>query len=326
MIILVTGATGFVGKTLINSLISQKYTVRALTRHKNQIESISDLEDKDIDWRLLPSKDDIQGFRELMIGVDAIIHLAARVHVMKDTNLHSLEENMNANCYFTSELAEYAATFGVRRFVYVSSIKVNGEFTPKGERFVESSKPNPQDNYAVSKLRAEETLHNISKKSGMEIVIIRPPLVYGPFVKANFVKLLSLVKNNVPLPLKSIKNSRSLVYVGNLANALILCAIHPAAASQTYLISDDDDVSTPELISRIAESLNRPNLLLPFSVSMMKFFARLFGKTAAIDRLSESLQVDCSKIKKELGWKPAFTMKQGLEITANWFLHSTDLK
>lgn len=270
-----------------------------------------------------------------------VVHLAARVHVMHDTVTEPLAEFRKVNVIGTERLAKKAATEGVRRFVFVSSIKVNGEKTsflnhhaqqissnPLSMRenlrsFLEDDAPNPQDPYAVSKWEAEQILRQIAQETGMEVVIIRPPLVYGPRVGANFLKLLKLIKKGMPLPFGLIDNQRSLIYVGNLVDAIITSLEHPAAAGQTYLVSDGEDVSTPELIRRIATSLGRPARLLPIPPALLRFAGHLTGKSAQVERLLDSLVIDSSKIRRELGWVPPFTMEQGLAETAQRFQGSS---
>jgi nucleoside-diphosphate-sugar epimerase len=214
---------------------------------------------------------------------------------------------------------------------YLSSIKVNGEHTglrceesgyrKKNEkiRFSETDTPNPQDPYAVSKWEAEQLLHDIATETGMEVVIVRPPLVYGPGVKANFLRLLQFVEKGLPLPLASIRNKRSMVSLDNLVDFLICCLEHPAAAGEIFLISDGEDVSTPELIQRIASQIKRPARLFPVPVNLLKLVAKLTCKTAELDRLCGSLQVDISKAKKVLGWEPPFSVDQGLAKTVAWY-------
>jgi nucleoside-diphosphate-sugar epimerase len=217
----------------------------------------------------------------------------------------------------TENLARQAVEHGVRRLVFLSSIKVHGEET--AVPYTEQHLAAPQDPYGASKLEAEKILHEISTETGLEVVIIRPPLVYGPGVKANFLNLLKIVERGVPLPLASITNARSLVYLGNLIDAIVTCATHPRAAGQTFLVSDGEDVSTPQLIRQLATALDRPARLLPFPPSLMRLAGKLTGKSMAVDRLLGSLVVDSGKIRRELGWKPPYTMAEGLAETAKWY-------
>lgn len=254
-----------------------------------------------------------------LIDVDTIIHLAARVHVMHEYVTDPLSEFLEVNLHGTTNLARQAAKAGVKRFVYVSSIKVNGEFTD-GTPFTEDNKPHPQDPYGVSKWEAEQALKKISAETGIEVVIVRPPLVYGPGVKANFYNLLKIVYKALPLPLGTINNRRSMIYVGNLVDALIVCATHPQAAGKTYLVSDGEDISTPRLINQLARALSRPCRIFSVPLSWMRFFARLIGKSAVLDRLTQSLVVDSSLIRRELQWEPPYSLQQGLQETAEWYI------
>lgn len=229
--VLVTGASGFVGGTLCADLARLGYKVRAAVRNP-EVFSIAECDvlkissiDSDADWS------------DSVAGMDVVIHLAARVHVMSDNAADPLAEFRRVNTAGTENLARQAASAGVKRLVYVSSIKVNGEATDGGRKFSESDLPGPQDPYGISKWEAEQALHRVAKETGLEVVIVRPPLVYGAGVKGNFAQMLKVLAHGIPLPLASVHNRRSLVYLGNLVDALILCATHPAAAGQTYLVS-----------------------------------------------------------------------------------------
>ena len=309
--LLVTGANGFVGLALCADAAAKGMLVRGSVRISRDlpvgVEYIATGEvEKATDWY------------NALSGCDAVVHLAARVHVMNDQSADPLQEFLNVNLDGTLNLAKQAADAGVKRFVYVSSIKVNGEFTVN-KPFNEQDNPNPQDPYAVSKYQAEKALFELAKTTGMEVVIIRPPLVYGAEVKANFLQLIGFVNRLFPLPLASVKNQRSMIYVGNLVDAIITCATHPKAANQLYLVSDNELASTPQLIRQLANALGKKSLVLPFPIFMLKFLAKLFGKSAAVDRLTQSLVIDSSKIRHELNWGPPYTMAQGLKITADWF-------
>jgi len=308
--VLITGANGFVGQVLLKRMASDGWQVRGTVRSSKQlaslpigvqavqIESIA----ADTDWT------------NALAGVDAVVHLAARVHVMNDTASDPLSAFRQVNVEGTERLALMAATTGIKRFVYISSIKVNGE--GREEPFTEHDITAPEDPYGISKWEAEQVLHKVAKDTGLEVVILRPPLVYGPGVKANFFSLLKLLDRAIPLPLSSINNLRSLIYVGNLVDAISICITHPMSVGQTYLVSDGEDVSTPELIRRVAAALGRPARLFPFPPFLMRFAGRFFGKTDAVERLVSSLTIDSSKIRRELGWKPPYTMEQGLRETA----------
>lgn len=323
MRVLVTGATGFVGEALVRNLNVQGHEVHAANRRDYKTEADSNY----IVGDLGPNTN----WHDALTDCEVVIHLAARVHKMKEHDAAHMAEFFAVNLHGTANLARQAAKAGVKRFVYVSSIKVNGEFTlspgsspasGRGAMFSESDHPHPQDAYAISKWEAEQALQGIAQDKGMELVIVRPPLVYGPRVKANFAKLLALVDRGIPLPLGNVQNSRSLIYVGNLVDALITCATHPAAAGQTYLVSDGEDVSTPQLIQAVADALHRPSRVFPMSLALMRGAAALVGKSAAIDRLTQSLVIDSSKIRSELGWQPPYTMAQGLQATAEWYRQS----
>ncbi|MDO9053996.1 MAG: SDR family oxidoreductase [Gallionella sp.] len=307
---LVTGASGFVGRMLCAELARRGHLVHAALRN--------------------PAHPDIAGCRIVKIsgmdsgtswvdaldGMDVVIHLAARVHVMKDNSADPLLEFRKVNVAGTEHLARSAAASGVKRFVYVSSIKVNGEGTSDNGRFTEADSPDPQDPYGVSKWEAEQALHRVAKETGLEVVIVRPPLVYGEGVKGNFAQMLKVLARGLPLPLATVNNRRSLVYVGNLVDALILCATHPAAVGQTYLVSDGEDVSTSELLRQLGASMGCPARLFACPAVLLKLAGRLTGKADQVERLLGSLQVDSSKIRRELGWIPPFTLESGLRTTA----------
>jgi nucleoside-diphosphate-sugar epimerase len=312
---LLTGTSGFVGRALVERLKLHGDIVVEVGRRQSTGSTGCFYQVNDI------SAD--TDFAEAFDGCDAVIHLAARVHIMHDSATDPLAAFQAVNLHGTVNLARQAARAGARRFVYVSSIKVNGEYTGS-QPFTEADEPQPQDPYAVSKWQAEQALHEIGRETGMEIVIVRPPLVYGPGVKANFYSLLKLVSKALPLPLGSIHNRRSMIYVGNLVDALIACATHPAAAGQTYLVSDGEAVSTPQLVKEIATAMQRPKRIFPFPLSAMRFCARMVGKSSAVDRLTQSLEIDSSKIRNELDWHPPYTRQQGLQVTADWFFQSNN--
>lgn len=241
-------------------------------------------------------------------GVDTVIHLAARVHMMNDTSTDPLAEFRRVNTEGTLNLARQAAEAGVRRFIFLSSVKVNGETG----FFRESDVEDPQDPYAISKCEAEQGLRRIAAETGMAVVIIRPPLVYGPGVKANFQSLMRAVGKGVPLPLGAIDNRRSLVGIDNLVDLIVTCIDHPAAANETFLVSDGEDLSTPELVRRIARALGKPARLFPVSPALLKAAATLLGRREAVERLLSSLQVDISKTRDLLGWRPPVSVDAGL--------------
>ncbi len=305
---LITGATGFVGQALVTAL-GDRPLKRALRRARAEPLS-TDVIVGDIG----PGTD----WRDALKGVDRVVHLAARTHVLDEQDADPLMRYREINVLGTSRLAEQAAAAGVRRFIFLSSIKVNGEATAD-HPFTENDVPDPIDAYGISKCEAEVSLRAIAAKTGMETVILRPPLVYGPGVKGNFLRLLKLIESGIPLPIGSIKNRRSLIGVTNLADAIVACIDSPAAADQTYLVSDGEDLSTPELVARLARAMGKPPRLLPCSAALLDFGAALFGKRAEMLRLTGSLQVDNSRIRRELDWRPRCSLDQGLNATVQWY-------
>ncbi len=294
--ILLTGATGFVGRQILERLPK---TTHVFGRSKPEHECIffkGELDNK-------------TDFSQTLEGIDVVIHCAARAHVMNDTETELYEQ---INTLATLSLAKQAAALGAKRFIFISTIKVNGESTLEGGPFRFSDKQNPSDPYGISKANAEIGLQEIAAKTGMAVVIIRPPLVYGPGVKANFAAMLKLAKKNLPLPLGAIHNKRSLVAVENLVDLVLTCIDHPAAANQTFLVSDDCDVSTTELLRLMTRASGKKPILLPIPVSWLKAVASLAGKQSVIDRLCGNLQVDISHTKQTLGWKPPITLEEGI--------------
>jgi nucleoside-diphosphate-sugar epimerase len=320
--VLVTGANGFVGKALCRGLLESGYApraglrtpapwleLRAATPGLTEFAVVGDL----------GANPNLEGAFE---NVAVVVHLAARVHMMNDVTAEALKEYRRVNVSGTRALACAAAAQGVRRMVFVSTVKVNGESTPR-RPYIEEDPPAPQDPYGVSKWEAEEALRSVAAKTGLEIVIVRPPLVYGPGVRANFLRLMSLVARGIPLPLPDTKNRRSLIGVGNLADFLLHCVSHPEAVNQTFLVSDGEDVSTRELVARLSLALGRSARFLPVPVFAVRLAAQLTGKNAAIDRLFGSLAVNSDKARQRLGWKPPLTLDGGLAATARWYLDSS---
>lgn len=308
--VLVTGATGFVGRALCPVIRASEHHLRAAVRNANgcavedccTIDAISG----STDWSAC------------LEGMDVVIHLAARVHVMKADDAGAMGAFLEVNLHGTERLARQAAAAGVKRFIYLSSIKVNGEYT-EGQAFDERSIPAPHDAYAISKFRAEQALQQVAEDTGMEVVILRPPLIYGPEVKANFYNLLKLVDSGLPLPFAKLQNRRSLVYVGNLVDALMLCISHPGAAGQTFLVSDGEAVSTSELIQQMSKALGRSGRLFPMPLNLFSRMMRLIGKASVFDRLTQSLVVDSTKLHAALGWRPPYSLTQGIQVTADWY-------
>lgn len=314
MRILVTGATGFVGRHLCARLLAEGWTVRGTLLASKPLDSLA----PGVEPVVVEPLGEETLWSHALADIEVVIHLAGRVHIMDDPSSDPVREFRLVNTEGTRRLADEAVKAGARRLVFISSIKVNGE--ESDTPYTESSPTQPTDPYGISKWEAEQALRRIEAESGLEVVVIRPTLVYGPGVKGNFINLLKVVKRGIPLPLASVGNKRSLIYVGNLADALTICASHSAAAGKTYLVSDGTDVSTPELIRRTASALGVPARLLPFPAWLMRLGGRLSGKAALVRRLFDSLTVDGSKIRRELGWTPPFTMEQGFAETAKWFL------
>ena len=284
MKILITGQNGFIGKALFNSLQQQKHQVRGTVRNKQKTQ-------KNKDILVVGNIDSTTDWKDPLADIEVVIHLANRAHVLNEKVADPLAIFREVNVAGTIQLAKQAIESGVKRFIFVSSIKVNGEQTSK-HPFTVNDKPNPQDPYAISKLEAENTLRKIAQKSSMEIVIIRPPLVYGQGVKGNFQRLSRLVELGIPLPFSSIKNKRSLISLDNLLQILSKAVIDPAVANQTLLVSDALDLSTPQLIKKIANSIGKPARLFPFPIKLLKVIGRLTGQSEIINRLTENLQID----------------------------------
>lgn len=306
--VLVTGATGFIGRALHARLITMGIPVRAASRQPAPGHTSVGALDGSTDWS------------EALAGIDVVVHLAARVHVMRDTEADPLAAFRNSNVEATLNLARQAAKGGVRRFVFISSIKVNGERSTSGTPFTADDVVTPVDAYAVSKREAEVGLLRLADETGMSVVIIRPPLVYGPGVKANFEAMMRWLIRGVPLPLGSIHNRRSLVALDNLVDLIVTCIDHPAAANRVFLAGDGEDLSTTELIRRLAAALGVPARLVPVPAKLLELVASLLGRRAVAQRLCGDLQVDISKARQLLGWVPPMTVDEGLRRTAQHFL------
>jgi nucleoside-diphosphate-sugar epimerase len=308
--ILVTGANGFVGKVLIKRLSQDGHLVRALLRKKIQVPYSNET-------FLIPSINAKTNWTKLLKDRDVVVHLLARVHIMDDKAADPLREFRNINVDVTIALAKEAARQGIKRFIFLSSVKVNGEST-FDRPFTETNLAHPEDAYAISKWDAEEALRQIAKETGMEIVIIRSPLVYGPNVKANFLKMMQYVKRGIPLPLGSIQNKRSLIGIDNLVDFITTTISHPKAANQTFLISDDEDISTTDLLRRIGECMENPARLIPIPPKILSFLFKIIGRQDFGDRLLGSLEVDITKAKKLLAWSPPLTLNEGLKAAVNF--------
>lgn len=314
--ILVTGATGFVGQNLVNSLLRENRQVRACVRrqHKDYLDSPI------VELFLVEDLSEALNWEKALKDISVVIHTAARVHIMDDSAADPLTEFRKVNTAGTLNLARQAAKLEVKRFIFISSIKVNGDMTSIDQPFKPNDDYIPTDPYGLSKYEAEQGLLAIEKETDMEVVIIRPPLVYGPGVKANFSSMMKWIRRGVPLPLGAIHNQRSLVALDNLVDFIIHCIDHPKARNEVFLVSDGEDVSTTELLKKVAKAFGKPPHLLPIPVSLMTFAAALIGKKTVADRLFGSLQVDSSKARDLLGWKPVITMDEQLTKTAEAYI------
>lgn len=303
--ILVTGGSGFVGSAVIKRLNRENRAVLAAGRQGQDaglpVETVR-----------LPSLSELGPLNERLNSIETIVHCAARAHIMKDEMADPLAEYRKVNVEGTLNLAHQAAVAGVRRFVFISSIKVNGEQTPLGRPYSAEDVAAPEDPYGVSKREAEQALQQLAEDTGMELVIIRPPLVYGPGVKGNFASMIRLVEKGVPMPLGAVHNKRSLVGLDNLVDLIIMCIDHPAAANQVFLAGDGHDLSTTELLRGVAEAVGRPIRLIPVPEGLLMFAASVLGKKAMAQRLLGSLQVDISKARNVLGWQPPVSVDEGL--------------
>lgn len=315
MKIVLTGASGFLGKGIMNTLkVIGRHTVIGITRSTTVGASEAGFTISNID-SLTDWTDGLQ-------GADVIIHTAARVHIMNDLPLDNLAEYRKVNVDGTINLANQAIKAKVKRFIFISSIKVNGESTTGLPAFTEKDDSYPLDPYGISKMEAEEGLLKISQDTSMEIVIIRPPLVYGPGVKANFFSLMKLANTSIPLPFGAVRNARSMVYVGNLVDFIVKCVDHPAAANQVFLISDGDDVSLSELMRLLRLAMVKSICLIPVPASLFRAVGLIIGKSAVVERLVGSLQIDSSKAQELLNWQPPYTVEQGIKATVDEFLKS----
>lgn len=312
--LLVTGSSGFVGRHLIRQLQGRPdHQVRALVRRLPEVSATG------VEYVALPDFSAVYPEHPALHGIDVVVHLASRVHVMNDTEVDPLAAFRRVNVEHIMALARSAVSAGVRRFVFVSSVKVNGEQTASGRPFRETDPPAPVDPYGVSKMEAEDALKALALETGLEVVIIRPVLVYGPGVKANFESMMKWLVKRVPLPFGAIRNQRSLVALDNLVSLILTCTTHPAASNETFLASDGEDVSTTELLRKLAKALGVSATLAPVPQWVLVCGATLVGKKALSQRLCGSLQVDISKARKVLGWQPPLTLEQGLEVTAQHY-------
>jgi len=310
--VLVTGARGFVGEAVVfRMLLDRRFVPVAAVRGETRLKGLCPIVSLDLaGGTTLPD----------LKGIDVIVHAAARVHVMDDDSSDPLAEYRRVNVEGTVQLALKAAAEGVKRFIFISSIKVNGELTGVGKPFTALDQPAPKDPYGVSKLEAELALRKIAQDTGMELVIIRSPLVYGPGVRANFLSMMRWLDKGVPLPLGAIDNRRSLVSLTNLVDLVVTCIDHSRAGGQVFLVSDGEDLSTTALLKSMAHALGRKTSLVPLPAAMLVWPATLLGRKALAQRLCGSLQVDISHTQKILGWTPPSTMERALRQTADHYL------
>jgi nucleoside-diphosphate-sugar epimerase len=314
--ILITGATGFVGCALLEKLQDDP----SLGQCHISLRSGSCEDFEPTVCTMVGNINASTDWRDSLVDIDIVVHLAARVHVLNDPDPFPLRAYREVNVDGTLNLLKQSAVAGVKRFIFLSSIKVNGEETMDGNKFSENSTPNPVDPYGVSKFEAEEGLKNFCREVGMEYVIIRPPLMYGPGVKANYQKLLDVIYRGIPLPFACINNRRSMLALGNLVDFLSVALTHPRAANQTFLLSDGEDVSSKELVEKISLAMGKQSRLMPLPVSMLKLIGALFGRSQAVSRLLGSLQIDSRKAREYLNWAPPLTVQEGIALTVKDFL------
>jgi len=304
--LLITGGTGFIGKAICENLKSHNYLINITSRNKHLTKH------KGLMAHNIGEIDQKTNWIDALDGVNYVIHCAAKTHVLKDLKKNSLFAFRKVNVEGTINLAKQAAAYGVKRLILLSSIKVNGEKTLESSIFKYNDIPNPEDAYGISKWEAEQGLWEISKQTGLEVVIIRAPLVYGRSVKGNLKRLIKLIKSGTPLPLSLVKNQRSLIGIDNLVDMIIRCIDHPDASGKTFLVSDGEDLSTPDLLKHIATAMGRPVRLFPFPISLLKLFGFVMGKSSEIDKLTGSLQLDSDYTRKILNWSPPLSVEEGI--------------
>ena len=308
MKIAVTGSNGFVGSHLCEYLERKNYDVTRIQRKSGS------------NCVYIPKIDENTDWAKALKEVDTVIHCAAIAHSLNEKNFESLHFYRNFNVLATKKLAEDAFKYGVKRFIFISSIKVNGEKTDLDYPFNNKSNTNPEDAYSLSKLEAEEVLKKISKETGLDYVIIRPPIIYGPGVKANFFKLLKYAKYNLPFPFGKIKNLRSILYIGNLTSFIEKCLLTDNTSAKTFLVSDGDPLSTNDLFKEISLHMGKKPMSLSISKFFLNFIGKCIGKKKEIDLLSSSLVIDSLEIKKLIDWEPPYSTEEGLKLTVKWFL------
>ncbi|MDP3791572.1 MAG: NAD-dependent epimerase/dehydratase family protein [Candidatus Omnitrophota bacterium] len=306
-VVLVTGATGFIGRNLCALLKEKGYSVRVAIR--NNVRYISGVDE----YIKVGDINESTDWQQVLAKVDTVIHLAARAHITKESAVDSLEVFRKVNVRGTERLARMAARAGINKFIFISSVKVNGEGSRRS--YTENDPPEPKDAYGISKREAEDSLARVAAETGLQVVVLRLPLVYGPGVKANFKNLIKIVGIGLPLPLKSINNRRSFLYIGNLMDAIITCISHPLAAGETFMVSDCDDVSTPDLIKMLARAMGKKAVLFSLYPGILKALSKIIGRNEELEKLAGALTVDSGKISNLLGWKPPFTMEEGISRT-----------
>jgi nucleoside-diphosphate-sugar epimerase len=313
--LLITGANGFVGQALCAQAIAGDLLIKGAVRSAQALPA-------NVAWVSIGTIDGNTDWHNALQGIDVVVHLAARVHIMDDPASDPLQAFRQVNVEGSLNLAKQAALAGVQRFVFISSIKVNGESTALSQPFQADDTPMPVDAYGISKYEAEQALRQLANETGMEVVIIRPPLVYGAGVKANFYSMMRWLDKGIPLPLGAIHNKRSLVALDNLVDLIIICIDHPAAANQIFLVSDGEDLSTSELLRHTASALGKSAKLLPIPAWLIQTGARLLGKGAMAQRLCGSLQLDITKTRTVLNWTPPVRVDDALQKTAHYYRSS----
>lgn len=306
--VLVTGSQGFIGRVLCDRLTELDHIVTGVSRRgsSSQNQSIGDIAA-------------FQDWHPLLAGIDVIVHLAARAHVLRESARDSIEEFRRINVRPTERLARAAVVAGVKRLVFVSSIGVNGVATSECP-FSETDVPDPAESYAISKSEAEQCLRDVEGSSNLEVTVIRPPLVYGPGVKGNFLRLLNLVNARVPIPLGAVRNRRSFLGLQNLCDLLAICVFHPAAGGETFVAADGEDVSTPNLLRTIAQAMGRRLRMPTIPLGPLRLLATLTGRSADLERLTRSLQIDASRAHAIVGWRPERTLQEGIGEMTDWYL------
>ncbi|MBU0533487.1 MAG: NAD-dependent epimerase/dehydratase family protein [Candidatus Omnitrophica bacterium] len=312
-IVFITGATGFIGRALCAKMLENGWKVKGTFQKESEINTLP-VGVEGVHLNAIESDNfNDSDFAE----VDTVIHLAARVHIMSDSTVGSPDAFRKVNVLGTERLARMAAKAEVKRFIFISSVKVNGEGDLKP--YNENDIPKPQDAYGISKMEAEQVLASVVAETGLQMVILRLPLVYGQGVKANFKNLIKIAGSGLPLPFKNISNRRSFIYLGNLVDAIITCVTHQLAAGETFMVSDGQDVSTPDLIKMIASAMNKKLLLFSLHPNILKALCKIAGKGKEVEKLTGTLIVDSNKIRNLLGWKPPFSLEEGIKETVKHY-------